>query len=312
MANRVYRILIVPEGSAKVRRFRLTGGSIKLWMLLTFAIIAGSGFLGIHYLHMADKVAMNPALKDENILLKSRLRVVQEELARIDSTLQRIDQFSAKVQTITRLNDPERNLAIGPLSNREAGTSAVLYAKGERIDYADEAIDSKVALRLIDANLDSIESKGLGVETSMRDLHEYFTIDQTRLESTPSVRPIASKLLTSTFGTRRDPYTGQRVMHKGIDFATDLGSDIIASADGVVVFADNRGKYGKTLVIDHGYGMQTHYAHMSAFKVEVGQKIKRGQVVGAAGNTGRTTGVHLHYEVRFNGIPQDPELFILD
>ncbi|MEZ4269940.1 MAG: M23 family metallopeptidase [Myxococcota bacterium] len=255
----------------------------------------------------------DPELKEEAILLKTRLRLVQEELACIDSALQRIDQFSAKLRAITRVNDPDRNLAIGPLSRDPSkGAAPVLYAKGERIEYEDELMDSSLALRLIDSKLDTIDSESLGVENRMRGLTEYFAQDVALLHATPSVRPMASKLMTSSFGVRRDPYTGKKGMHKGIDFAADLGADVHATADGIVVWAGNRGKYGKTVVIDHGYGMQTHYAHLSEAKVEVGQELKRGQVIGAAGNTGLTTGVHLHYEVRFDGLPQDPEKYILD
>ena len=310
--NRVFRILIVPERSSKVRRYRVTSRRVKVLMLSGILVLGAAGFMGVHYVHMADQASMNSELKEENILLKSQLRLVQEELARIDGTLQRIDQFSAKVQTITRLNDPERNLAIGPLSPGKDSIPAVLYAQGERIEYEDEMMDSKVALRLIDSGLDTIESGAQRVESKMRELQEYFAADRTLLRATPSVRPIGSKLLTSTFGARRDPYTGQRVMHKGVDFAADMGADVIATAGGVIVFAGNRGKYGKTLVVDHGYGTQTHYAHLSAFKAEIGQEIERGQVIGSAGNTGLTTGVHLHYEVRYNGMPQDPEKYILD
>ena len=146
----------------------------------------------------------------------------------------------------------------------------------------------------------------------MRELQEHFAEDESLLNSTPSIRPVKSRLLTSTFGVRTDPYTNHRVMHKGDDFAADHGADVIAPADGVVIFVGYRGEYGKTVVIDHGYGIQTHFAHLSDYKVEVAQHIKRGQVIAAVGKTGRTTGVHLHYEVRVNGIPQDPEKFILD
>jgi murein DD-endopeptidase MepM/ murein hydrolase activator NlpD len=101
-------------------------------------------------------------------------------------------------------------------------------------------------------------------------------------------------------------------MHKGIDFAADHGADVTAPADGLVIFVGNRGGYGKAVVIDHGYGIQTHYGHLSGYRVEIGQRVKRGQIVAAVGNTGRSTGTHLHYEVRYNGIPQDPEKYILD
>ncbi len=313
MSNRVYQVMIVPERSAKVRRYRITNRAVMLSALGVVLLTGLAGYLSVSYIHIVNEASKNRALLDENYRLKSSLSLQKEEVERINATMQRIDQFASKVRTITRLNDPERNLAIGPLSGGPAvGGTAVMYAPGERTEYEDELADSKLALRLVDARLEKAEIDARGLESNMRELHEYFASDPAILASTPSIRPIRSQLLNSTFGMRKDPYTGQRVMHKGIDFAADHGSDIFATADGVVVFAGTRGKYGKTLVIDHGFGLQTHFAHLSAFTVGIGDEVGRGQVVAAAGDTGLTTGVHLHYEVRFNGIPQDPGKYFIE
>ncbi|HET6344187.1 MAG TPA: M23 family metallopeptidase [Myxococcota bacterium] len=314
LANQSYTILIVPERSAKVQRVKLPKKTLVNLAFAAVGVLALLMFMLVHYAFIVDQATENVALKDENVVLKTRLRVVQDEIARIDATLQRIDQFSARIRAITQLNDPDRNLAMGPLSNDpNAKPPEVLYASGERIDYEDEQVDSKLALRLIDSNLDHLETDSLRTEENARQLHEYFADQDALLVSTPSLRPTRSKLLTSAFGMRTDPYTDHQVMHKGVDFAADHGADVVSPADGIVIFVGNRGNgYGKTVVIDHGYGIQTHYAHLASFSVEVGQRVKRGQVVAAVGNTGRSTGAHLHYEVRFSGIPQDPEKFILD
>ena len=312
MPNKTYTILIVPERSSQVRRLIVPQHAIVRVVLGALVILALGGFMTVHYFYMVDQASENRGLKNENVMLKAQVRRVQEEIARIDGTLQRIDQFAAKVRSITQLNDPERNLAMGPLSADGAKPNEVLYAPGERIDYEDELLDSKLAMRIIDSKLDAIESESLTQAANIRELHDYFGEDSLLLATTPSVRPIRSKLLTSSFGVRTDPYTNHRVMHKGIDVAADHGADVVAPADGVVIFVGNRGGYGKTVVIDHGYGAQTHYAHLSAFRVEIGQRVLRGQVIAAVGNTGRSNGTHLHYEVRFNGIPQNPEKYILD
>ncbi len=311
MGNRTFTIIIVPERSSKVRRLQIPRHRLFQFLLGACGLVALMLFMVVHYLATLDEASHNVALKDENVRLKAQLRVVQEEIARIDGTLQRIGQLSAKIRAITELNDPERNLAIGPL-DADAPTPQVMYAQDERIDDEDEMLDSKLAMRLIDSKLEQVEGEALKQESSLRELQEIFTDDKALLVATPSIRPVKSKLLTSTFGMRTDPYTNHRVMHKGVDFAADHGTDVVAPADGVVVFVGYRGEYGKTVVIDHGYALQSHYAHLSSFRVEIGQKVKRGQVVAAVGKTGRTTGVHLHYEVRLNGIPQDPEKFILD
>lgn len=313
MANRSYTVLVVPERSSQVRRLTIPHKWVINGVLGVISFVALLTFLGIHYIYVVEAAGQNRALKNENVVLRARLQSMKDKLARIDGSLQRIDQFAERVRAITQLNDPERNLAIGPLQNMPEKTPEVLYAPGERIDFEDELIESKVAMRLLDSGVDDVEGKVLKQESGLRALSEFLADDSILLATTPSVRPTSSRMLTSSFGERLDPYTNHRVMHKGIDFAADLGADVLAPADGLVIFVGNRGAgYGKSVVVDHGFGVQTHFAHLSAFKVDVGQAIKRGQIIAAVGNTGRSTGAHLHYEVRFNGIPQDPEKFIID
>ena len=313
MAKRTYTVLVVPEHSSKVRRLKIPHSMLLKLVIGTIGFVALTGFLLVHYFYILDQANENSALKSENINLKTRVRLVQEEIARLDGHLQRIDQFAGKIRGMIQVNDPDRSLAMGPLL--EAGSenrTQVLYAPGERIDYEDELLDSNLALRLAASRLDDVENRVADQEANILQLNEYFAEDKVVLTSIPSLRPTGSRLLTSGFGVRIDPYTNQEVMHKGVDFAAEHGSEIIAPADGVVVFLGNRGNYGKALVLDHGFGLQTHYAHLSHYQVAVGQSVKRGQGIATVGNTGRTTGAHLHYEVRYRGIPQDPMRYLLD
>src|SRR5262249_11030128 len=117
---------------------------------------------------------------------------------------------------------------------------------------------------------------------------------------------------TSSFGVRSDPFTGNRVMHKGLDIAAPAGTKIVSPSEGVVIFSSVRGGYGKCVVLDHGFGVQTQYGHMLETAVQAGDKVERGQVIGTIGSSGLSTGAHLHYEVRVHGIPQNPRKFILD
>ncbi len=313
MAKRTYTVLVVPEHSSKVRRLKIPHSLILKIALGGVSFLGLCTFLLVHYLYILDQADENSLLKHENINLKARVRLVQEEIGRIDSQLQRIDQFAGKIQSMIQVNDPERSLAMGPLGGAGSENSTqVLYSPGERIDFEDELMDSNLALRLAASRLDDVESRVEDQEANILELNEYFAEERVLLTSIPSLRPVQSRLLTSSFGVRVDPYTNQEVMHKGVDFAAEHGSKVVAPADGVVVFAGNRGHYGKTLVLDHGFGLQTHYAHLSNYQVAVGQAIKRGQSIGAVGNTGRTTGAHLHYEVRYRGIPQDPMRYFLD
>jgi len=313
VAKRIYTILVVPEHSSKVRRFKLPHQFLLRAGLGAVVLVALSGFALVHYLFIVDQAQETRGLKAENIQLKTRVRMVQEEIARIDAQVQRIDQFATRIRGITQVHDPDRHLAMGPLElDGEASADRVLYSPGERIDYEDELIDSKMALRLVDSRLDQVDQQVNAQESNIRELNEYFAEETALLTSIPSLRPTRSRLLTSRFGMRVDPYTNQEVMHKGLDFAAEHGSGVVAPANGTVVFAGNRGNYGKTLVVDHGFGLQTHYAHLSSYQVTAGQKVKRGQMIASVGNTGRTTGAHLHYEVRYRGIPQDPSRYILN
>lgn len=311
-SRKVYTVLVVPEGSSTVKRLTIPDRWRQYLYLGVSAFFMVTSVMAVHYLYMLRYASQNDELKDENFALEARLRTVQQDIERVDRSLRRINELSSKVRAITHLHDPERNLAIGPVSGGKGELNEVLYAPGERINYDSELADSSLALRLVESRADEVEERALREEGQMRKLHDFFSDEPGLLASMPSVRPSSSKLLTSTFGVRTDPYTNQRVMHKGVDFAADHGSEVVAPADGVVIFVGNRGAYGKTIVIDHGYGMQTHFSHLSEFSVEAGDSVVRGQMIAGVGNTGRSTGPHLHYEVRFNGIPQDPELFLLD
>jgi murein DD-endopeptidase MepM/ murein hydrolase activator NlpD len=130
------------------------------------------------------------------------------------------------------------------------------------------------------------------------------------LAGVPQVEPAALKYISSGFGYRRDPFTGAGAMHKGLDFRGPKGAPIYAAARGVVGFVGQRSGYGNVVEISHGNGLMTRYAHMSAFHARVGQKVLAGQTIGAIGSTGRSTGPHLHFEVRINDRAVNPRTFL--
>jgi murein DD-endopeptidase MepM/ murein hydrolase activator NlpD len=112
--------------------------------------------------------------------------------------------------------------------------------------------------------------------------------------------------LTSSFGERMDPFSGEGAFHKGVDISTDYGAPILAPADGIVESAQEENGYGRAVVLDHGHGITTVFGHMSSFAVTSGQRVRRGEVIGYVGLSGRSTGPHVHYEVRINGTPVNP------
>jgi murein DD-endopeptidase MepM/ murein hydrolase activator NlpD len=130
------------------------------------------------------------------------------------------------------------------------------------------------------------------------------------LAGVPQVLPAHVEMVTSSFGYRRDPFTGQPAMHMGLDFRGPIGAPIYAAAKGVVSFVGRRSGYGNVVEINHGNGLMTRYAHMSAFRTKVGQRVAAGQTIGAIGSTGRSTGPHLHFEVRINDRAVNPRTFL--
>lgn len=158
---------------------------------------------------------------------------------------------------------------------------------------------------------DSVLQHAQGVELDVQSLTTALLDQRDYLDSMPTLKP-TNGWYTSGFGLRNSPFTGKPTMHEGLDLANHVGSPIVAPASGIVTYAGPRPGYGNLVTIDHGYGIQTQFGHISRAYVKTGEKVKRGQKIAAVGNTGRSTGPHAHYEVRVNGIPVDPYFYILE
>jgi murein DD-endopeptidase MepM/ murein hydrolase activator NlpD len=299
--TQVFTLIVVSDHSQAVRKFRVP----RRW--LKNAAYAGAAILLVglvsvgHYFALLGASSENAVLKEENAQLRSQILLVQEKVAHISATLDRVERFDAKLRTaVTQLQDPERNLAIGPVGDADAGAA-----------IPGPAPAAEANLSALPGKLSSLQTEASRQEQSLRELQEYFDDQRSLLASTPSIWPTRG-WVTSDFGTRMDPYTAERRMHQGMDIATPHGQVVYTPSDGTVVFIGTEGGYGKVLVVDHGYGVKTRYAHLSEVHVRLGDRVSRGDQVASVGNTGRSTGPHLHYEVRVNGIPENPRKFILE
>jgi murein DD-endopeptidase MepM/ murein hydrolase activator NlpD len=305
LANKSFTLIVVPDHDSQVKRYR-----IQKSFLMQLAI--GAGVLAllitggtVHYFVVAKDAAENRILREENLTLRSQLKTISERVEHINSTLDRVERFDQKLRAVTLLSDPQRNLALGPTAT---DPNTQVPATGDNQFVRSTGIESP---KIITGKLDKLSAEATRQEQSLQELQAYFQDQKSLLASIPSVWP-ARGWVTSDFGQRLDPYTADRVMHAGLDIAAPHGKEIQAPSDGTVVFAGLEGGYGNVLVIDHGYGIKTRYGHLSAISVKAGEKVTRGQTVAAVGNTGRSTGPHLHYEVRVNGVPQNPRKFILE
>ncbi|MBK7864050.1 MAG: M23 family metallopeptidase [Archangiaceae bacterium] len=307
MANETFTLIVVPDqATAEVRRYHFK----KKWLLqaaiATAVVITIVAAGAVHYFFVAKDASENRNLRDENLALKAELRSISEKVEHMGGTLDRVERFDQKLRAITLLSDPQRNLAMGPTEtepqNQVPGTN------GDNPFVRPKPTETPKALS---EKLDKLSAEATRQEQSLQELQAYFQDQRFMLASVPSVWPTRG-WVTSDFGVRLDPYTSERVMHAGMDIAGPHGKEVIAPSDGTVVFSGLEGGYGNVLVIDHGYGIKTRYGHLATVKVKAGEKVKRGTPIAGLGNTGRSTGPHLHYEVRVNGIAQNPRKFILN
>jgi murein DD-endopeptidase MepM/ murein hydrolase activator NlpD len=158
---------------------------------------------------------------------------------------------------------------------------------------------------------ESVRQHAVVVELDVQSLTTALYDQRDYLNSMPTLKPTTG-WFTSGFGTRESPFTGRPNMHEGLDIANHVGSPIVAPAAGIVTYSGPRAGYGNLVTLDHGYGIQTQYGHISKSYVKVGERVKRGHKIAAVGNTGRSTGPHVHYEVRVNGVPINPQFYILE
>jgi len=148
-------------------------------------------------------------------------------------------------------------------------------------------------------------------ERSLRELKAFIEEKASILAATPTILPTKG-LVTAGYGYRKSPFTGKREFHEGMDIAALHGTPVVATADGIVRFAGPAATYGNVVFIDHGHGFATAYGHNSTIRVHARQRVRRGDVIAYVGNTGRTTGPHVHYEVHVDGVASNPMKYAVD
>jgi murein DD-endopeptidase MepM/ murein hydrolase activator NlpD len=161
------------------------------------------------------------------------------------------------------------------------------------------------------SDIERLQSEAISREESLSELEKLLLGKKEMLDHTPSIWP-TNGWVTSAFGFRTHPFTGLTQMHEGLDISNRLGNIVIAPADGIISDIGSDLSLGKLLVISHGFGIITRYAHLNKVLVRIGQKVKRGEKIAEIGMSGKATGPHLHYEVRLDGIPVNPMRYILN
>ncbi|MEW6672522.1 MAG: M23 family metallopeptidase [Thermodesulfobacteriota bacterium] len=233
---------------------------------------------------------------------RRQIQFFANEINRLKSSLASFHQFENKIRIIS-------NIESSPESSSLFGIGGQIPADIEANLPVEESHDD--LLREMHTQLKQVDEAATVQRQGFSSLLNYLEEQRNLLSSTPSIWPTKG-WISSGFGYRESPFTGLREVHKGIDIAALNGQAINATGDGVVTFAGPKGSMGKMIVIDHGHGMVTRYGHLKTLSKKEGDTLKRGELIGFIGLSGRTTGPHLHYEVLIDGIPVKPRAYILD
>jgi murein DD-endopeptidase MepM/ murein hydrolase activator NlpD len=280
-----YSVLIANQETGSYTRVKLTRGA--LWAgvcaLLSVPVLIGALAVGVVRAELVSLRLSNESLQVENegyrtstLELVGEVAALQGAIGELDTNA-RLDPVTAKASS--RLPTVVRTRAIG------GGSTTALPSPEETLGQLAEALDS-VAERL----------------TLVRQ-----TVENQRAlaQATPMLWPVTG-WLSSSFGSRKDPFTGAPDFHPGVDISALKGTPVFATADGTVRSAGFNGAYGNAVMLDHGFGIATRFGHLSGFAIAAGQQVRRGDVIGYVGSTGRATSSHLHYEILLNGRVVNP------
>jgi murein DD-endopeptidase MepM/ murein hydrolase activator NlpD len=292
MANEFYTLIVVPHAKARFRKFQVSVRMTR-WVLGAVGVMA-LVLVGIlaHYTWIAVEVAEVRRLRVENLALATKARAYEENAGQLQGRVLQLQSVVTKLGVMAGVEQSLPDASIGGVG----GLS--------RSETTPPSVDIASTLEDLDQTVGSLSDKSARLQAYFQDQREL-------LASTPSTWPLRG-YLSGGFGNRADPFTGVRDFHPGIDISVPRGTKVTAPADGVVVLAATRGGYGNIIVIDHGYQTMTRYGHLDGFNVRPGQRVKRGDVIGFSGNSGRSTAPHLHYEVWVNDQMRNPIEYIID
>lgn len=289
MRRRSYILFVKRGDDGQLRRIPIPVQ--YLYVFIAGAAIAVLSLTGIasSYTRMLLKVSRFNELRIEKEELKNRYSKLEQVAKDRDIQVASLGSLAGEVSSLYGLKSDS--------ILQDASSAAVRDAQ------VNSSLDQLYALR--SSALSGAATTGI----SLGLVRNVTTADWSRANSSPNIWPVEGSV-TGSFGERIDPFNGEGAFHNGVDIATIYGQPVMAPADGVVQYADFFGGYGRAVILEHGRGISTRYGHLSGFAVTIGQQVHRGDIIGYVGLSGRSTGPHLHYEVRINDIPVNPHKYL--
>lgn len=309
-----YSVIIVSGATSTKRELFISSKMIRNSIFLFIALLLLSAYFIFDYLNTSINKEKLKQVEKENIKKTETLIQLGDTLRNKEKILAQMAVFKKRILIVIGYESPQplKGLVDGGYSkSAESITGAPVEAKisGKELNGKDKGYEptGKKLLKKAEDILD----RATKINGELRSVENAVQKQKTRFESTPYIWP-TNGYITSMPGWRIHPLTGNRHYHKGLDIAAPYGTKVVATGKGVVVEAGHWDYLGNLVIIDHGFGYTTRYGHLASFIVKTGDRVKRNQVIGYVGNTGRSSAPHLHYEVRYNGKPMNPMNFIID
>ncbi len=287
------------ESNKKPITFFLSSKKIIIFITSFLLIIAFTVFITINYFSEFIYRTKLTRLKNDNFELVETIQSMENRLDTVNLQIKSLFNKDKALRTYADIPEIDQDI-------RKLGIGGKIIHKTTKLDKF--IPNDTLLISNISRKLSQLERNLELEKLSYKEIYDAVKNNKELIESTPSIRPVVGGYISSNFGYRSDPFTKKTRYHDGLDISAQKGSPVFATADGVVgKCSSSRGGYGNLVTIDHGYGFSTRYAHLKKYFVKPGQQITRGQKIGEVGNTGRSTGTHLHYEVRKFGIPKNPK-----
>ena len=300
-------IILVSNRLAKARSFTLTSTHLLMLAILAAVLFVGAVLTAQYAIVRLQPNSISDGLRawlasaqqyeqqKQQAYLHESMDTMAKRLGQMQAQLLRLDTLGARLAKISGMKPEEFSFEQMP-------------AQGG--PYIPAPMQADVSLSSMDKQLSGLTALVSDRSDKLVALETLLMQDSLTKKMLPSLAPATDAWFSSNYGWRIDPFTGKNAMHEGVDFMVPPGTPVYASAGGVVVYADYHPQYGNMVEIDHGKDIVTRYAHTSKLMVKVGQMVRRGQEIALSGSTGRSTGPHLHFEVRYKGIAQNPGRFI--
>lgn len=267
---------------------------LLLAMVFTYLLLFHAVDIPHPYLQSLVLSAQRTESAKNQIYLRENLNAMAAKLGQMQAHVLRLDSLGERLATLTGMGKQEFNFDKKP---GQGGAESSWPARDLTMNEFGQQLEG--LMKKLDDRSDQ-----LGLMEAM------LVQQQAKKVAMPSTRPVTTGWYSSNYGYRIDPFTGQKAFHEGVDFMADSGTAILAAGGGIVVYADTYAGYGNMIEIDHGNGLISRYAHASKVLAKVGDVVMKGQKIGEVGSTGRSTGPHLHFEVRHRGAPQNPEHYL--